>query len=1007
MAIVQITSDDDTTHGNRNPRVGRGGNPQIIHRASQVVSMQNPCASMSNCSSTKKENIPCFRIATWNVKTLYEPGKIYNAIKEMERLSVDIIGISEMRWTNTGHCQIKNHKVFYSGNTNEEHINGVGIIVNSKIAKSITNFIPVSERIIYVQLDSGPIKTNIIQVYAPTSDKSEETIELFYHDLISILRKLPKKDMTVIMGDFNAKIGSGRSGDMIGPFGLGERNERGDRLCSFAIEEQLVIANTFFKLPARRLYTWKSPQDNEAHVVRNQIDYIMINKRFRNAIAAVKAYPGADIKSDHNPLIGTIKLKLKMIKPAKTANRDLNMLKNETTKNAVCQHIQLKMEQIISSTSETEVENNLDSLNKIQQEAFDRHLGIERRKKKSWMTDEILDMMEIRRKLKDDKVGYGRLDRDIRKAIREAKNQWFLTQCREIELLEKKHDTFNLHKKVKEAAGLVRPRTPICLTDESGTAVVDKAVEKQMWMKYVEATFKDDRSMRPFNEKCTTGPFITTEEVRETIKKAKDGKATGPDNFHSEFLKLMNDEGIKWLTSIFNRIYDNGRIPQSWLKSTFITLPKKPNARKCNDHRIISLMSHVLKTFLKVIHKRITLKCETHLSRTQFGFRDALGTREALFAVQVLFQRCRDVNCPVYVCFIDYTKAFDRVKHDKLMSILTDIGLDDKDIRIINNLYCDQTAVIRVGDQLTEEVKIQRGVRQGCVLSPLLFNVYSEEIIKQALGDIDEGILINGKRLNNIRYADDTIIFADSMEGLQTLVERVAETSQLYGLDFNVKKTKYMVISKNQIPHEQLMINNQPITTVNSYTYLGTNLNDRWDHSTEIKQRIEKARIAFVKFAKIFKSRDLPLTTKIRLLRCYVFSILLYGVEAWTLTNATMKKLEAFEMWCYRRILRTSWMDRVTNAEVLRRLNKECEIILHVKQRKLEYLGHITRNENRYSLLLLILQGKVYGKRGPGRRRNSWLQNLRQWFSLTTTGLFRAAADKIRIAMLIANIRTG
>lgn len=158
---------------------------------------------------------------------------------------------------------------------------------------------------------------------------------------------------------------------------------------------------------------------------------------------------------------------------------------------------------------------------------------------------------------------------------------------------------------------------------------------------------------------------------------------------------------------------------------------------------------------------------------------------------------------------------------------------------------------------------------------------------------------------------------------------------------------------------------------------------------------------------KVFKTRDLNLKTKIRLLRCYVFSVLLYGAETWTLTETTMKKLEAFEMWTYRRILRISWVDHVTNVEVLLRMNKTTEIIKTIKIRKLQYFGHIMRNEQRYGVLQRILQGKVLGKRGPGRRRISWLKNLRSWFSMTTTDLFRTAVNKVRIAILIANIRNG
>lgn len=101
-----------------------------------------------------------------------------------------------------------------------------------------------------------------------------------------------------------------------------------------------------------------------------------------------------------------------------------------------------------------------------------------------------------------------------------------------------------------------------------------------------------------------------------------------------------------------------------------------------------------------------------------------------------------------------------------MIQILKNIGLSSKDLNIIINLYWNQTAVLRIGKEHTDEVKILRGVRQGCILSPILFNIYSEYIFREALENQEEGISINGKELNNIRYADDTIMFADTIEGL-------------------------------------------------------------------------------------------------------------------------------------------------------------------------------------------------------------------------------------------------
>lgn len=293
------------------------------------------------------------------------------------------------------------------------------------------------------------------------------------------------------------------------------------------------------------------------------------------------------------------------------------------------------------------------------------------------------------------------------------------------------------------------------------------------------------------------------------------------------------------------------------------------------------------------------------------------------------------------------------------------------------------------------------------MLSPLLFNVYSERIFQEALEDTDSGIKVNGEYINNIRYADDTVVFANSLESLREMMVRVIEVSERYGLSLNFKKTKYMVVSKTNNHPGQLSINNKDIERVQTYTYLGTKISETWDHSLEIKCRIERARAAFLKMSKLFKCHDLSLPTKIRLLRCYVFPVLLYGVESWTLTEASCTKIESFEMWLYRRILRIPWTDHITNLRVLERMGKDKELLLLIKTRKLEYLGHIMRNSQRYELLQLILQGKVEGRRRPGRRRISWLKNLRTWFNTTTVGLFRAAVDKVRIAMMIANIRNA
>lgn len=291
------------------------------------------------------------------------------------------------------------------------------------------------------------------------------------------------------------------------------------------------------------------------------------------------------------------------------------------------------------------------------------------------------------------------------------------------------------------------------------------------------------------------GPLILVEEVSAAIAQLKTQKEVGPDQVQADFIKLLDEEKVRRLTKMFNKIYSSGEIPEDCLKSEFIAIPKKASPKTCGDFRTINLMGHLLKLFLKIIHRRIYNLCEEQIVPNQFAFVNDVGTREALFSVQVLFQRCRDVNSNVFACLIDYQKAFDRVQHNKMINIQKKIGMSKKDVNIIVNLYWNQTAVMRIDGTHTEEVKILRGVRQGCILSPILLNVYSEYIFREALENIEDGISINGNKLNNIRYAYDTIMFANSIEELENLMDRVPRISSYFGLEMNINNTKLLVVS--------------------------------------------------------------------------------------------------------------------------------------------------------------------------------------------------------------------
>lgn len=951
------------------------------------------------------------KIATWNVRSMYTCVKYKNIIKEMKRLDIDILGISESRLKGTGIDVLDETLTYYSGNNDTGHSNGVAIMIKNHLKTSVINFHPVSDRVMLLQLRAKPVNINIVQVYAPTAAKNHDhLIDPFYEDVSSVLLKLKAHECNIVMGDFNAKIGEDIVHGVVGRFGLGERNERGDRLVQFCQEQKLIIANTLFKLPPRRLYTWTSPAHTAKNIVRNQIDFVLVNERFKNCVKSAKTYPGADVNSDHNPVVVTLSIKLKkLIAPNKRPKIDVAKLHNKDTRlklhAALNNKINELQQQVINVPLEpTRIWDNFKSA--IVSTSTDILIPTQVVKKKDWITDDILDLMTKRRELKNvDPKEYRAVHKQIIVRCQDAKDEWLNNQCQEIETFEQKYDYFNMFRKIKDLTGTKKSHVSLTLIDECGKVTMSIEEKLRTWEKYVRELFSDTRSQIQPNVSVKSGPEITKAEVINAIKTAKTGKAVGPDDIPSEILKLFMDENIPIVVRLFNAIYSTGIIPQDWLQSTFVTLPKTSSAKKCSDYRTISLMSHVLKIFLKIVHNRIYRKIEENISNTQFGFRNGFGTRDALFGYQVLLQRCWDMNQSVYVCFIDYEKAFDRVRHDKLMKILCDIGLDNTDLTIIKNLYWQQKARVQVDYTLSEEINIMRGVRQGCILSPLLFNIYAEAIFTEALDNMGEGIVVNGHPINNLRYADDTILLASSFNDLQRLLQRVDSVSASYGLNINLKKTKVMMVGKSSfVSTTDLVVRNEVVERVHSYKYLGCFVNDRSDHSIEIKCRIEQARSAFMKLSHLLCNRSLKISTRVRLARCYVFSVLLYGVESWTLTQKMSDRLEAFEMWVYRRILKISWTDRVSNVKVLRLLNKKTEILNTIKRRKLQYFGHIMRND-KYQLLQLLIQGKIQGKRPPGRRRTSWLKNLRTWFNMSTRSLFRAAVSRVKIALMIADLR--
>ncbi|XP_047111838.1 craniofacial development protein 2-like [Schistocerca piceifrons] len=229
----------------------------------------------------------------------------------MENYRLDILGLSEVRWPESGEFQTQNGGVLlYAGQTGEDtmHRNGVGFLLSKSSKKSLLEWKPVSERIITARFKTNVRYVTVTQCYAPTEIPKGELKDAFYTELNGVLRQTNSRDIKILMGDLNAKVGPENEGleHIMGVHGLGIRNVNGEMLIDTCAEHDLVIGGTLFPHRNCHRITWVSPD----HVTENQIDQIVISRKFRNSLLDVRNRRGADVGSDHHLVLAEFRLQI-------------------------------------------------------------------------------------------------------------------------------------------------------------------------------------------------------------------------------------------------------------------------------------------------------------------------------------------------------------------------------------------------------------------------------------------------------------------------------------------------------------------------------------------------------------------------------------------------------------------------------------------------------------------------------------------------------------------------
>ena len=304
---------------------------------------------------------------------------------------------------------------------------------------------------------------------------------------------------------------------------------------------------------------------------------------------------------------------------------------------------------------------------------------------------------------------------------------------------------------------------------------------------------------------------------------------------------------------------------------------------------------------LKILQVRLQQYVNCELPDVQAGFRKGRGTRDQIAKICWIIEKAREFQKNIYLCFIDYAKTFDSVDHNKLWKILKEMGVPDHQTCLLRNLYTGQEATIKTGHGATDWFQIGKGVCQGCILSPCLINFYAEYImINAGLVEAQAGIKIAKKNINNLRYADDTTLMAESEEELKSLLMKVKEESEKFGLKLNIQKTRVMASG----PITSWQTDGETVETMADFILGDSKITADGGCSHEIKSCLLLRRKVVTNLESILKSRGITLSTKVRLVKAMVFPVVMFGCESWTIKKAERRRIDAFELWCWRRLLR-------------------------------------------------------------------------------------------------------